>query len=162
MEKCPCCSQQDYINCCGKYIEGGEKAPTAEALMRSRYTAHVKVNIDYIINTVHPNHRDKSNPETIRSWAEQAEWTRLEVLKTEQGTEGDLTGRVLFKAHYKYQQQLKTHFEDSFFVKENGCWYFVEGKEPVVAAAQGSTKIGRNDPCYCGSGRKFKKCCAKK
>lgn len=161
MEKCPCSSQKNYIDCCGVFIEKGVPAPTAEALMRSRYTAHVKLAVDYIIDTVHPDNRDKSNRKTIESWAEQADWQRLEVVQTAKGKEEDDVGRVLFKAHYKYKNLLKTHFEDSFFKKEEGRWYFVEGKEPKNSS-QKSTKIGRNDPCHCGSGKKFKKCCAKK
>ncbi|BDS11697.1 YchJ family protein [Aureispira anguillae] len=160
MEKCPCSSKKNYMDCCGAFIEGLAQAPTAEALMRSRYTAHVKLAIDYIMDTVHPINREKSNRKTIESWAEQANWMRLEIVQTTKGKEEDEIGTVLFKAHYKYGNQLKTHFEDSFFRKENGRWYFVEGKEPAANQST-SIKIGRNDPCHCGSGKKFKKCCQK-
>lgn len=161
MEKCPCSSQKDYMDCCGAFIEGAAHAPTAEVLMRARYTAHVKMDIDYIIDTVHPSNRDKSNRKTIESWAKQAKWQRLEVVQTAKGKEGDDIGKVIFKAYYKHDNLLKTHFEDSLFRKEDGRWYFVEGNEPKILI-KSSIKISRNDPCHCGSGKKFKKCCAKK
>lgn len=161
MEKCPCNSQKEYPNCCAPYLEGKQAAPTAEALMRSRYTAHVKAEIDYIIDTVHPDHRAKSDRKTIESWAKEAVWERLEIISTEKGLEKDSIGRVVFKAHYKYNNILKIHAENSLFKKEEGRWYFVEGTEIKIPAKR-NVKVGRNDPCYCGSGKKFKKCCAKK
>lgn len=162
MEKCPCNSQKDYTDCCSLYLEGNAKAPTAEALMRSRYTAHVKHKIDYIIQTVHPSTREKSDRKAVESWAKEAVWTRLEVLQTRAGKENDETGQVVFKAHYKHGNQLKTHYEDSTFKKENGEWFYVDGKEPERQIASVGAKIGRNDVCYCGSGKKFKKCCGGK
>lgn len=161
MERCPCNSKKEYVDCCAPFLEGKEDAPTALALMRSRYTAHVKGEIDYIINTVHPDHRAKSNRKTIESWAKEAVWIRLEVVSTQKGLIADSIGRVVFKAHYKYNNVLRVHAENSLFKKEQGKWYFVEGTEAKTAAKTAS-KFGRNDPCYCGSGKKFKKCCAKK
>ncbi|MFT5648397.1 MAG: SEC-C motif-containing protein [Aureispira sp.] len=161
MEKCPCNSQKEYLDCCAPFLERQQDAPTAVALMRSRYTAHVKTDIDYIIDTVHPDYRENSDRKTIESWAKEAVWERLEVISTEKGLEKDQIGRVVFRAYYKYNSTLKTHTENSLFKKEEGKWYFVEGAE-VKSAAIKSVKIGRNDACYCGSGKKFKKCCAKK
>ena len=161
MEKCPCNSQKEYLDCCAPYLEGKADAPTAVALMRSRYTAHVKTKIDYIINTVHPDNRAKSDRKTIESWAKEAVWERLEIISAEKGLEEDQIGRVVFKAHYKYNNSLKVHAENSLFKKEEGKWYFVEGTEAKIAATK-TVKIGRNDSCYCGSGKKFKKCCGKK
>lgn len=161
MEKCPCNSQKEYLACCAPFLERRQDAPTAVALMRSRYTAHVKADIDYIIDTVHPDHRAKSNRKTIENWAKEAVWERLEIISTEKGLAKDQIGRVVFRAHYKYNNSLKKHTENSLFRKEEGKWYFVEGTE-VKNADIKTTKIGRNDACYCGSGKKFKKCCAKK
>lgn len=161
MEKCPCNSSKNYTDCCAPFIEGTILAPTAEALMRSRYTAHVKMEIDYIMNTVHPDQRAKSDRKTVENWAKEADWMCLEIISTEKGREVDTVGSVIFKAHYKYRNSLKTHAEDSSFKKEGEQWYFVEGVTPKLTVIK-TAKIGRNDPCYCGSGRKFKKCCAKK
>lgn len=161
MEKCPCNSQKEYLDCCAPFIERRQDAPTAIALMRSRYTAHVKADIDYIIDTVHPDHRAKSDRKTIESWAKEAVWVRLEIISAEKGLAKDHIGRIVFKAHYKYNNLLRTHAENSLFKKEQGKWYFVEGTEAKVATTK-TAKYGRNAPCYCGSGKKFKKCCAKK
>jgi len=161
MEKCPCNSQKEYLACCAPFLEGEQDAPTAVALMRSRYTAHVKADIDYIIETVHPEYRAQSDRKAIESWAKETVWERLEIIKTEKGLEGDDVGRVVFRAHYKHHNNVKVHAEDSFFKKEGGKWYFVEGRDAIITGTK-PAKIGRNDACYCGSGKKFKKCCAKK
>jgi len=163
MEKCPCHSQKDYAVCCEPLLKGTAKAATAEALMRSRYTAHVKADIDYIMNTLHSSRQAKMNRATIEDWAKKSEWLRLQVLSTTGGQEQDTEGRVVFRAEYKQNNRLEVHLEDSLFLKENGTWFFVEGREPVRATPTSKpTKIGRNDPCYCGSGKKYKKCCARK
>lgn len=161
MEKCPCCSQKAYMDCCGIYLETPAKAPTPVALMRSRYTAHVKLKIDYIMDTIHPTTRGQSHRENVELWAKQADWTRLEVLQTIAGKTEDI-GRVVFRAHYKVDNQPRVHVEDSTFKKENGEWFYLGGREPQLKTVRTNTKIGRNDPCYCGSGKKFKKCCGKK
>ncbi len=161
MEKCPCGSKQNYTDCCAVFLEGKAEAETAEQLMRSRYTAHVKCKIDYIINTVHPSTRKNSNREAIELWAERANWLGLEVLNTQKGGKDDAEGKVSFKAYYNYDNQIKNHSENSTFKKEQGRWYYLAGKM-VQNKIKSTTKLGRNEPCYCGSGKKFKKCCGKR
>ncbi|CAA6798769.1 MAG: Unknown protein [uncultured Aureispira sp.] len=161
MEKCPCKSQKEYLDCCAPFLDRQQNAPTAIALMRSRYTAHVKADIDYIIETVHPEHREASDRKAIESWAKNAVWKGLEIIKTKKGLEGDEIGWVVFSAHYTYNNSVKVHTENSLFKKKEGKWYFVEGRDAEIAVGK-PAKIGRNDACYCGSGKKFKKCCAKK
>jgi len=158
MEKCPCCSKKNYMDCCGVFLEGDTKASTAEELMRSRYTAHVKHKIDYIVNTVHETTRENNDRETIERWAKQTNWTRLEIMSTQAGGANHEVGRVVFRAHYKLKDELKFHSEDSVFKKEEGEWFYVDGTTPKTQPKR-TLKIGRNDPCYCGSGKKFKKCC---
>lgn len=161
MEKCPCNSQKDYSDCCAPFLETAAKPLTAEQLMRARYTAYTKNNIDFIINTVHPSTRAESDRKTVASWVNEAIWTRLEVLSTQKGGVEDEVGKVVFKAHYKNGNQLKIHHEDSTFQKENGEWFYLTGEFPKATNLT-TAKIGRNDVCYCGSGKKFKKCCANK
>ena len=90
------------------------------------------------------------------------DWKSLEILGTKEGLENDETGEVSFCAHYSVRDFPQELREDAFFRKENDTWYYVDGtvygKEPV---RRESPKIGRNDPCPCGSGRKYKKCCGK-
>jgi SEC-C motif-containing protein len=160
MEFCPCGSGLDYMQCCQPYIQGAENAPTAEALMRSRYCAYVKSEIDYIHDTTHGSQRSKFNREESLAWSRNADWKSLEILRTESGGIGDDAGTVEFVALYHEKGKAVRHHEIAEFTKEGGRWYFVDGQapKPVQAVRQGP-KIGRNDPCPCGSGRKFKKCC---
>jgi SEC-C motif-containing protein len=158
---CPCGSSRDYAVCCEPFIEGKEKAPTAEALMRSRYAAYVHARIDYITQTHDPSTRANHDEEAARAWAEDAEWMGLEIVSTEAGGPDDARGEVEFIARYRNDEGEQEHHERSEFRKQNGAWYFTRGDviglQPV---RRESPKVGRNDPCPCGSGKKHKKCCA--
>ena len=166
MSLCPCRSldqnKLDYENCCAPYVSGKKKAPTAEALMRSRYSAYVVKNIDYIDQTQVNSPDEVFNKEEALKWADSSEWEGLEIKKTQKGEPNDNTGIVEFIAHYKDKASgtaLK-HHETSLFGKKDGEWKFKEGQihgaQPVKRL---EPKLGRNDPCSCGSGKKFKKCC---
>jgi SEC-C motif-containing protein len=160
MDNCPCGSGIEYVQCCRPYIQGDENAPTAEALMRSRYCAYVKSEIDYIYHTTHPSKRSQFNHDESLEWSRKAEWKSLEILRTESGGVEDETGIVEFVALYHEKGKAVRHHEVAEFTKENGHWYFVDGQAPKPAqVVRQGPKIGRNDPCPCGSGRKFKKCC---
>jgi SEC-C motif domain protein len=160
MEICPCGSGLDYLQCCLPYIQGTNNAPTAEALMRSRYCAYVTSEIDYIYHTTHASQRSKFNREESLAWSRKADWKSLEIVGVESGGPEDNSGAVEFVALYHEKGKAIRHHEIAEFTKEAGRWYFVDGHapKPVQAIRQGP-KIGRNDPCPCGSGRKFKKCC---
>ncbi len=160
MAKCPCGSGDEYGKCCRPYIKDGLPAPTAEKLMRARYSAYAEGEIDFIMAThvVDPKDEEGSR-KASEDWAKKSEWLGLEILQTEKGQEGDDTGTVEFKAHYMIKRARYTHHEISRFERRDGTWIFTEGKQinrPVVREAP---KIGRNDPCPCGSGKKYKKCC---
>lgn len=157
---CPCGSGRALDACCGPIIAGTTKAPTAEALMRARYTAYTQVEIDFLLASLHPEHRGEHDEEGVRTWAEDSEWLGLQILDTEAGGEADETGRVEFACLYEYDGEERRHHENATFARHDGDWYFVEG-EPVAAQpfVRSEPKVGRNDPCPCGSGRKYKKCC---
>ena len=162
---CPCrvkdASPRAYADCCEPYIEDGKPAPTPEALMRSRYSAFALGKIDHLVETLAPETRHDFDRKAITHWATQSEWLGLEILSTEQGQPGDETGYVEFIAHFINDGQRHAHRERSLFRfdKADGRWYFLEEANrknaPVVKGAQ----PGRNDPCTCGSGKKYKKCC---
>ena len=162
MEQCPCGTGLAYADCCHPIITGVRPAETAEALMRSRYAAYVKVETDYIFNTTHPKHREGYDPAGTKEWAESADWQGLEIISTTKGGSGDTTGEVEFIARFNEKGELKVHHELALFIKEQAGWFFTDGKavtqQPIVRS---SPKIGRNDPCSCGSGQKYKKCCGK-
>ncbi|WP_457595978.1 YchJ family protein [Hydrogenimonas sp.] len=121
---CPCGSGETYENCCGRYIEGKALAPTAEALMRSRFTAYVKGNVDYLVETDF----HEVDVEATKAWMEEARFFRLEILKTYKGKALDKKGRVEFKAHYRTPEgQERVHHELSDFEKYKGRWYYSGG-----------------------------------
>lgn len=160
---CPCrvtdSERRDYADCCKPYLEEGKAAPTAEALMRSRYTAFVHGDVDYLENTLAPGTREDFDRKAIGHWAKQSQWLGLDILSTEGGGEGDEAGFVEFIAHFNFEGERRAHRERSLFRKVDDRWYFQEEanrkSQPIVKGAQ----PGRNDPCPCGSGKKYKKCC---
>ena len=88
MATCHCGSGKPYAKCCEPYING-EPAPTAEALMRSRYSAYVVGAVDYLGETLHPDHRSDFDRNATAKWASESEWKQLDILATEGGEEGD-------------------------------------------------------------------------
>jgi SEC-C motif domain protein len=160
METCPCCSGLNYTDCCEPFIRGEKDAPTAEALMRSRYSAHVKVELDYIKQSTHSSERKKTNPQATASWCKKSEWQSLEILSTRDGGPEDQTGTVEFVARYRHKGNAVRYHEVAEFAREDGRWYFVNGETPKQEPVVQGPKVGRNNPCPCGSGKKYKKCCA--
>ncbi|MDN5303195.1 MAG: motif domain protein [Fusobacteriaceae bacterium] len=152
---CPCGSNKSYENCCKQYISGNKKPKTAELLMRSRYSAYVFQEIDYIINTTNPNNRNDYSYKDIENWSKSSKWKKLIILNTEKGTESDITGIVEFQAFYEINGISQIHHEKSVFDKIDNVWYYTT-QLPVSPI-----KINRNSPCPCGSGKKYKKCCGK-
>lgn len=159
MEFCPCGSELNYSECCEKFLEGTANAPTAEATMRARYTAFTKGRIDYIKSTYNPDELDQFDEEGVTKWAKDSEWNKLQIKNTEGGLEKDTTGVVEFIATYTIGGVKQDHREVSDFKKIDGKWYFMDGDVTSGTVQRTEPKIGRNDPCHCGSGKKFKKCC---
>lgn len=157
---CPCGTGKSYAECCEPLITGKRKALTAEELMRSRFSAYAKVEIGYIHETTHPDHRADFDEKGTRQWAEQSEWEGLEIVSTFAGGADDDEGRVEFIARYRDKGAHRTHHELADFRRHDGAWYFADGVGVKPRPAT-STKVGRNDPCTCGSGAKYKKCCGK-
>ncbi|MCB0377925.1 MAG: YchJ family protein [Bdellovibrionales bacterium] len=156
---CPCQSDKDLSDCCQPIIDG-KLAQTAEELMRARYTAYSQVNMDFIEKTHNPKTMKKTDMEANREWAESTQWLGLEVIHTEKGMPEDDWGKVEFRARYQGSHGENEHHEISEFHKRDGQWFFTEGKSPSRQITNDGPKVGRNDPCPCGSGKKFKKCCA--
>lgn len=157
---CPCGSQQSYEQCCQLIHQDPKSVATAEALMRARYSAFVKANIDFIGATHIPGTED-FDPAEAKDWAENSIWQGLEIVKSHKGSAADDKGTVEFKAKYKDTQDKQyVHHEIAEFKKVNGQWYYDQGQIVGLGPLKRSApKVGRNDPCPCGSGKKFKKCC---
>jgi SEC-C motif-containing protein len=160
MNNCPCGSGNTYATCCEPIITGAELAVTAEQLMRARYSAHVTVDIDFLYESTHSDFREGYDHKGTKSWAENSEWLGLEILGTTAGGAKDVEGEVEFVAHFRDNDGSRSHHERGRFKREDKTWLFTEG-EMVKSQPVSVTKIGRNDPCPCGSGKKYKKCCGK-
>jgi SEC-C motif-containing protein len=157
MDACPCGSGKDLAGCCGPYLSGAALPPTPEALMRSRYSAFATGNIDYLEQTLLPGTRDDFDRKQVTDWAANSEWTGLEVRSTEGGGPDEEDGIVEFVARFRTGGKEYVHHETSRFSRSDGRWWYVDGTmgpRPRTVAA----KVGRNDPCPCGSGKKYKKC----
>lgn len=157
MTNCHCGSGRPFDDCCGPYLAGAP-APTAEALMRSRYSAFATGNIDYLEETLLPETRQDFDRAQVAEWAQSSEWTGLEIRSTEAGRAGDEEGVVEFVARFRMQGKDYIHQETSSFRKRDGRWFYVDGTMGPRPRAN-VVKVGRNDPCTCGSGKKYKKCC---
>lgn len=162
MNACPCNSGRDYKACCEPFLKAETLPPTAEALMRSRYTAYVVKNIDYIEKTHHPKQGGDFDREAAQKWSETAKWLGLEVVATEGGGQNDASGEVEFVARFEIDGKSFDHHERSLFKREEGRWYYWDGKIVQKPFMREEPKVGRNDPCACGSGKKAKKCCGAK
>ena len=161
MEPCPCGSGQEYAACCEPLIVGGQPAQTAEALLRSRYTAYVKKIVDYIVDTTHPEQQEPDSRKTVEKWSRNTEWHNLEIVSCDAGGSEDEEGEVEFKADYTEKGKGRKHHELAKFKKKDGRWYFFDAGTPRIKQfVRTSPKVGRNEPCPCGSGKKYKKCCA--
>jgi SEC-C motif-containing protein len=173
---CPCGTQKEFSACCEPVLLNPDLAETAEQLMRSRYTAYVNNNITYLKETTAPEKRAQFKEEDFKEWAS-VEWLGLKVLSAEAKV-------VEFMAKYKADGQTYDHHEVSKFRQIGSRWYFVSGDSHVHAEGDHShdhhhghshnhgghhhghqaptvrqeAKIDRNDPCPCGSGKKYKKC----
>lgn len=145
---CPCGSGIALDDCCGKWHQG-QPAPSAERLMRSRYSAYTLGLIDYLVATTLPAQQAALDRDSMRAWSLGSTWLGLEV----DGSELlDKHAFVTFTARWHDGDGEHSHRERSAFVQQAGRWYFIDPTVPL--------KAGRNDPCPCGSGQKFKKCCA--
>jgi len=156
---CPCKSGKDFAACCEPYVSGKAAAPTAEALMRARYTSYATGKIDFIEKTHAPESRADFDRKASEKWAKESTWNGLQIVATKGGGSQDTTGVVSFVAGFTTGGEHYEHREIATFRKEGGTWYFVDGKSPKPETfVKSGPDVGRNDPCHCGSGKKFKKC----
>jgi SEC-C motif-containing protein len=154
---CLCGSQLAYSLCCQPFHENKQRPLTAEALMRSRFTAYAKLNKTYLLDTWIADKR----PEEINFSKEDVEWTKLEIVDIKKGGAKDSKGIVEFKAYYMQEDEEYAMNEISRFKKVAGKWFYMDGLVKSIKKANLQTNQGKNAPCSCGSGKKFKRCCGK-
>lgn len=154
-ETCLCGSGQDYPACCGLFHHGEQFPKTAAELMRSRFTAYALRNSDYLLSSWDSTKR----PAKIDFSKETAIWQSLSIISCKKGNPADNKGVVEFKAYY--QQDGKDYFmhEISRFVKHGQRWQYLDGVVKAISQLGNPSQTGKNAPCACGSGKKFKRCC---
>jgi SEC-C motif-containing protein len=156
---CPCGSGKEYSACCEPVILGKEHARSAEALMRARYAAYVVNEIDFIITSCENTDKSNIDPGATRAWSEESTWHGLKIAATEKGGENDDEGVVEFEADYTSKTGLREHHhETAHFKKIDGDWKYVNGELKTMTVTRDAPKVGRNEPCPCGSGKKYKHC----
>ena len=122
-DRCPCLSGETYAGCCGKYHAGAQTAPTAVALMRSRYSAFAAGDRAYLLKTWHPSTR----PHDLELDAG-LQWRRLDIVETAAGGPLDERGVVHFRAHYRDGNERGMQEETSRFLRVEGVWLYVDGE----------------------------------
>ena len=133
---------------------------TAEELMRARYHAYETCDMGFIKESQDPDNTEGIDWAECEKWARESQWLGLEIISTTKGGEDDKDGIVEFKATYIENGKTIVHHERSYFVKRNGVWFYQKWL-PITSTRINENRVGRNDPCPCGSGKKYKKCCGK-
>jgi len=146
MNLCPCQSGKKFSVCCQPIIQGKQKATTALQLMRSRFSAFTLGEIQYLLDSWHPDFRTNS-----LDLDPSIHWVKLEIIDSSQSM-------VHFRAYSLITDQVNILEEKSQFEKIENQWYYRTGD---IIPTQ-PYKIARNSRCLCGSGKKFKQCCDKK
>lgn len=168
LSNCPCGTNDSYDQCCGKYISQDSYPETPLQLMRSRYTAYVLSNIDYVFDTMRDEALKGADRVESMKWAKNSKWLGIEILDAPKVDKDSKYGEVEFIARYEINNKKHELQERSKFNKVHDRWYYVgsvyekdnlaDSFEPITTVRV-DNKTGRNDPCHCGSGKKHKKCC---
>jgi len=146
---CPCFSGKLYSDCCELMHKGKVDSPSAEQVMRARYTAFCYGNIGYLVDTLHPRMRRLGVSFSLSKLIKKTRWVGLKIIDHEPGDEKSYVDFVAFRVE---MGEIMQQHEKSRFVKHDGQWFYVDGEElPNI-------KLERNEACFCGSGKKYKKC----
>jgi len=160
MSNCPCGSAKDFKDCCAIIHSAPHLAVHAQQIMRARYSAFSLGEVGFIIDTYHSSANAQSERAQI-THATQLSWVKLEIVDAPTFAATDECSYVEFKAWFVEEGKLQCLHERSRFKKERRGqhfqWCYIDG---VHSSAQNTAKkMGRNSPCPCNSGKKFKKCC---
>lgn len=143
---CICGSDNEFEICCGAIISHKRSAKSAQELMRSRYSAYVRCDANYLLFSSVKENRFSEDIPLIEEFCSNVAWLKLEILQSKEK-------EVEFKAYYRDAQGIKVLHEKSNFIQEDGVWKYKDGELY-------NSKVERNESCPCGSGKKYKKCCA--
>ena len=128
---CPCLSGEQYADCCGRFHAGEAEAPTAEQLMRSRYSAFVVLDADYLLRTWHPETR----PAALELDPDM-QWRRLDIIVHYARWPAGHRGTVEFKAHFRHDGERGVHHETSRFRRVDRRWYYLDDAPPTSSSAE--------------------------
>lgn len=142
---CPCGTGAAYRACCGRF-HAGAPAPTALELMRSRYAAYVRGEIDYLIETHDPETRAAMDVAAATAWSRDTAWAGLEIVATSAGGADDESGVVEFIARGATRGEPFALHERSRFRRDDGRWVYVDGTTPRAAPVTAAATPGRNEP----------------
>jgi SEC-C motif-containing protein len=156
MTLCPCTSNRPFSECCEPILKGVTQAPTAEHLVRARYSAFVLSDLDYVERTHAPEIRADFNRAEAERLADECEWVSLHIHSSKVC---ENIADVQYVVRIRLQGKIIAKASSSHFRRDDGEWLFVRSTPVPHLEHIGRVKIGRNDPCHCGSGKKFKKCC---
>ena len=154
-EPCLCGSGKAFDACCEPLLNGDRIADTAEQLMRSRFTAHAVEDFEYLHNTYVPT---VDTPYETEEYDSHINWTKLVIHSHEPDVRPGIS-HVDFSAYFAEKGREGVMHEKSEFIQRDGVWLFNRPLREGPAPVKASPKVGRNDPCPCGSGKKYKKCC---
>lgn len=153
---CDCGSKKLYQQCCEPFHKHHQVPETPEALMRSRYSAYCRADIDYIEKTMCGKASEGFNPISASLWAKRVIWISLQVLRT--SMQSDSHGQVEFIARFVDNKTLQQFHELSDFQYLDGKWYYIDGTPLILENNTSKSQVSRNDPCPCGSSKKWKHC----
>ncbi len=157
-QPCPCGSGASFADCCERVIKGERAPETAEELMRARYSAFATGAIAFIVASTHSSTRREVDIPYTTEWSQNSTWQGLQILDTKDVDDNKTL--VSFEAKFTQKGEAQTHREKSVFEREEGEWRFVTGDELKNPTVRYETpRPGRNEPCPCGSSKKYKKCC---
>jgi SEC-C motif-containing protein len=122
---CYCGNNKTYKECCEVFHLNNGKTETAQQLMRSRYSAFVIANGEYLMQTHHSTTRPITEKKAIVKWAKSVEWIKLEIIETTKGLENDQEGTVTFNAYFYENRKVDVIHEKSAFIKENNNWKYL-------------------------------------
>ena len=143
---CICGNEKSFDECCSDIIYGKRAPNSPEELMRSRYSAYVRADGRYLVESAVKANRYEDDAALIQDFSNSVEWLKLDVLNAQDD-------KVEFKAYYKDEEGIKVLHEKSNFIIEDNIWRYKDGELY-------NSKVERNESCPCGSGKKYKKCCA--
>lgn len=152
---CYCNSKKLYSECCQPLLARIKEADSPEQLMRSRFTAYCLSDFNYILDTYAPKPRNDLSVEILEDSADDNHWFTLSIPSNPALDKN----QVEFFAYYFVKNKPYVLHETSRFEREGPAWRYTDGH---LHPDCGKLNIGRNDPCVCTSGKKFKQCCFKK